>query len=160
MKNKFNKKGYMFTIDVTIALIVLVIGVTVLFYNFSTKDKTIYFTEQISEDMIGVMAYTDLDDLCSNTGTPTCDCPNYVELSQIVCRSSPTLRSYDVNLLGMFSEVIERGIATSDEVKAIIREMFITKNVIDERRFGFAILYTNMESTISLQLFHSEMDMP
>lgn len=150
----------MFTIDVTIALIVLVIGVAVLFYNFSTKDKIIYFTEQLSEDMIGVMAYTDLDDLCSATGSPTCDCPNYPELTQIVCRASPRLQSYDVNLLGMFSEVIERGIATSDEVKAVIREIFITKNVIDERRFGFAILYTDMESTVALQLFHSEIDMP
>lgn len=158
--NKLNKKGYMFTIDVTIALIVLVFGVAVLFYNFTSGSKIIYFTEQISEDIIGVMAYTNLNDLCLNMATDTCTCPLYPELQNIVCRTSPRLQSYDVSLLGMLSEVIERGIATGDEVKAIIKEIFVTKNVIDEKRFGFAILYTEMDSTITLQLFHSEVDLP
>jgi flagellar basal body-associated protein FliL len=149
-----NKKAYMFTLDLTIAIIVLVIGVAIIFYNFISSNKTIYFTEQLSEDIIGVMAYTNLDDLCTDLNTPaTCKCPNYPNLTMIACE--PQLRDTDASILSALSEVITRGLVDGPVVENVIREIFVTKKVIDEKRFGFALLYQGINIPL-LELYNTE----
>ncbi|MBN2459926.1 hypothetical protein JXB28_06600 [Candidatus Woesearchaeota archaeon] len=152
-----NKRAYLFTVDLVIAIIALIIGLALLFYKFSSVNKTIYFTEQISEDIIGVLAYTSTHDLCLNLdNTSTCTCPNYDELEQVVC--GEYLQDKDTNLLSVMTELIETGAYSGDDVKAIINEIFVEKRVIDSRRFGFAILYTSLITApdIPLELFNSE----
>jgi hypothetical protein len=157
--DRMNKKAYMFTLDLTIAIIVLVIGVAVIFYNFISSNKTIYFTEQLSEDIIGVMAYTNLDDLCINLDTPaTCKCPNYPNLTIMACSRAPCgipMKDVDTNLLSMMSEVITTGSCPGNVVKDSIREIFVTKKVIDEKRFGFALLYQGINMPL-LELYNTE----
>ena len=149
-----NKKGYIFILDVTIALVILIIGGALLFYNFATTKKTIYHTEQLSEDLIGVLAHTNIKDLCIDPGEPSCNCPNYPELEDIVC--SNLLQDVDANILSMMSEVIETGAFSGVDIKEIIKEIFVTKNVIDEKRFGFAIIYTDMIMPAPLELYNTE----
>lgn len=151
-----NKKAYMFTVDLVIAIIALIIGLALLFYKFASVSKTIYFTEQISEDIIGVLAYTKTSDLCVNIWNDECDCPNYPNLEDVVCRE--LLHDKDTNLLSVMTEVIETGAYSGEEVKAIIREIFVEKNVIDEKRFGFAILYTSLITApdVPLELYNTE----
>jgi hypothetical protein len=141
------KKGYMFTVDVTLAIIILVIGVLLLYYNYYRTNEIVYFTEQISQDIIGVMAYTNVKDLCNNPGMTVgpCSCPNYppledAALQEIVC--SDKLMNNETSLLGMINEFIETGAVEGDKINATIREIFVTNKIIDEKRFGFAILYT------------------
>jgi hypothetical protein len=152
-----SKKAYMFTIDLIIAIIALLIGLALIYYKFSSVNKNIYFTEQISEDIIGVLAYTSTHDLCLNLGNAsTCTCPRYQNLSQVVCGG--LLQDRDTNILSMISEMIETGAYSGDSVKSIINEIFIAKNVIDEKRFGFALLYTSLITSpdTPLELFNSE----
>jgi hypothetical protein len=152
---RMNKKAFVFTLDMMIAIIVLIIGIVIMFYKFTSGLKTIYFTEQLSEDMIGVLSYTNIKDLCINPGESSgCDCPNYRNLTQIVC--SGNLRDMDANLLSMTSEVLERGLVDGNVTKNMIHEIFVTKQVIDERRFGFAILYLTRSATIPLELYNTE----
>ena len=150
------KKGYMFTVDVTIAIILLVIGIAFLFYNFKSS-KTVYFTEQLAEDIIGVLAYTNTRDLCIDPGigaSEGCACPNYPNLSRIVCNEN--LKDADTNLLSVLSEVIERGLVDSSAVKDSVKEIFASKNIIDEKRFGFAILYLTRVAPTALELYNTE----
>jgi hypothetical protein len=151
---RINKKAFVFTLDMMIAIIVLVIGIVIMFYRFTSGLKTIYFTEQLSEDMIGVLSYTNIKDLCIDVGGPNCDCPRYSNITMIVC--SGNLRDVDANLLSMTSEVLERGLVDSNVTKDMIHEIFVTKQVIDERRFGFAILYLTRSATIPLELYNTE----
>ncbi|KYK24400.1 hypothetical protein AYK26_06900 [Euryarchaeota archaeon SM23-78] len=158
-KKGMNKKGYMFTLDVTISIIILVIGVALIFYNFRTI-RTVYFTEQLSEDIIGVMAYTTINDLCIDPANQAgiCDCPNYINLTKIVC--SGKLQDVNASLLSMISEIIETHAFGGDEVKDLIRETFVKKNIIDEKRYGFAILYTDLVTSIPLELYNTETYVP
>jgi len=148
------KKGYIFTLDVIIAIVILVIGTTIYFYNFYLQDKPIFFTEQISEDVVGVMSFTRLNDLCFNPGESSCQCINYPRLEQLVCRD--TLQDPDGTILTLISEIIATNSASGDDVKELIHEIFVTKKVIDEKRFGFAILYTEIGSNIPLELYNTE----
>ena len=154
---KMNKKAYMFTLDLTIAIIILIVGVTILFYHFFASNRTIYFTEQLSEDIIGVLSYTKITDLCVNPGTTVgngCNCQNYPRLTAIVCTDK--ILDTDADLLSMMSEIIETGSFPGTDVKDLIREIFVTKNVIDERRFGFAILYWSSLYRHTLELYNTE----
>jgi flagellar basal body-associated protein FliL len=151
--DRMNKKAYMFTLDLTIAIIVLVIGVAIIFYNFISSNKTIYFTEQLSEDIIGVMAYTNLHDLCKGFGSDECNCPNYPNLTMIACDSQ--LRDNDASILSALSEVITRGLVDGTVVRNTIREIFVTRNVTDEKRFGFALLYQGINMPL-LELYNTE----
>jgi hypothetical protein len=154
-RSKFDKKGIMFTLDVTIAIIILIIGLVIIFYNFKPSSRTIYVTEQLSEDIIGVLSYTNIHDLCVNAGAMTgCNCPNYHNLTIIAC--DPNLRSIDGSMLSVLSEVIERGLVDGSVVKDVIREIFVTKNVIDEKRFGFAVLYLSRAAPSALELYNTE----
>ena len=149
-----SKKGMIFTIDMMIAVIVLVIGIVIMFYKFTSGLKTIYFTEQLSEDMVGVLSYTNIKDLCISPGESGCMCPNYDSIQEIVCNSG--LRNFDASLLSMTSEVIERGLVEGDAIEEMIHEIFVEQNVIDEVRFGFAILYLTPSATAPVELYNTE----
>jgi hypothetical protein len=151
---KWNKKGIIFTLDVTIAIIILIIGLVIIFYTFKPGSRTVYFTEQMSEDIIGVMAYTNVKDLCINTGAAGCTCPNYPNLKTIVC--DPNVRTTDGSILSVLSEVIERGLVSGTVVKDVIKEIFVTNDVIDEKRFGFAVLYLSRSAPSALEIYNTE----
>jgi len=148
------KKGYVFTLDATIAILILLIGFTVLYYQFAVDSKTTYFTDRLSEEVIGVMAHTKVSDLCVVT-KDTCDCPNYQTLTNLSC--APRLRADDPTILEMLTEIIETGTHPGNEVEDMIHEIFVTGKVIDEKRFGFSVLYTNLGLVpVPLELYNTE----
>jgi len=156
-----SKKGYMYILDVLIAVTILLVGIAVLFYQYQLPNKTVYFTDQLSEDIVGVLASTKITEYCANPGNPdktVCSCPNYLNLSQIVCSS--LLVDTNANLLSMASEIIETSSTDKKIVQDLIYDIFVKKKVIDEKRFGFAILYTDSSSGIPLELYNTETYIP
>jgi hypothetical protein len=150
-----NKKSYMFMLDAVIAIVMLVIGIAIIFYSFYHDSRPIYITDQLSDDIVGVLSYTQISDLCINLNDPvTCKCPRYSNLTLIVCNDS--LKNTNTDLLSMMSEVIETGQSNSSTVKNTIHEIFVTKNVIDEKRFGFALLYWSPSMAAALELYNTE----
>jgi hypothetical protein len=136
-----SKKGLMYTLDVFIAIIILVIGLSVLYFTFWHGSKSIYLTAQLSEDIVGVLASANTDDLCINVGTAGCTCPNYSNLTLLVCNEN--IVAPHASILSVMSEAISRGTVDGTVIRNTISEIFVTKNVIDEKRFGFSILYLN-----------------
>jgi hypothetical protein len=148
------KKGYIFTLDAIIAILILAIGLAILFYQFSRQNQAVYFTEQLSNDVVGVLEDTKLGDLCVNPAQAACGCPNYPRLAVLVCDDSPRLNDRNASILSMFAEVIETGTHTTEEVRETINEIFVTKNVIDTKRFGFSVMYT--KDGTPLELYNTE----
>lgn len=149
-----SRKGHVFTIDVVVAVVILIIGLAVIFYAYPSKVKNYYFTEQLSEDMIGVLVETNVKDLCSNPGTAGCDCPNYPEMESLACQ--PNLINTEANLLELMTEVIQKQSADPNDITELLQEIFVEKNVIDEKRFGFAIIYTTPQTTTPYELYNSD----
>jgi hypothetical protein len=147
------KKAYIYLLDAIFAITILLIGTIFIYYNFSTPPKQIYFTEKLSEDIVGVLFYTEIKDLCVNPGEPFCSC-RYDNLTQIVCWNN--IDNYDSNLLSMFSELIETGSVSGNVTQNLINEIFVKNNVIDEKRFGFSVMYTDMDTPQPLELYNTE----
>jgi hypothetical protein len=151
-----NKKAYMFILDVTIAIVILLVAATLLYYKFTHITDPVYFTEQLSEDIVGVMSYTTLPDICIDLDSPGCNCPNYPKIEEISCNS----KNKKVSILGMINEGIETGSIGDSEVKDVIRDIFVDKKIIDKNRFGFAVLYTKPKTGETLEIYNSEVDNP
>ena len=141
------KKAHIYTFDVLVAFVILIVGLSIIYYAYPVKNKVYYNTERISEDIIAVLVETKIDDLCTNPGlleSQGCDCPNYEDLETLVC--TPNLNDKEANILSLFTEIIESRTVPGTEVQNVIREIFVEKIVIDEKRFGFAIIYTTPET--------------
>ena len=149
------KRGYVFTVDLTIALIILFIGLAIIFYRAPTLEDSSFVTTQLSQDVIGVMAATKVSSLCADVGTPSCACPSYPKI-QDVCTTQ--IHNKDGSLLSMLSELIYSGSVSGDQVKGVVHEIFVQKQVIDVNRFGFALLYKDAVMAEPLTLYNSEVD--
>jgi len=151
---KTNKKGYVFVLDVTIASIILLIGITLLFYAFSERDRTYYLTDQLSNDIVGVLAATNIQDLCKDVDTSSCSCDRYEKLNEIIC-DNDYLTEKKGDLLSLFSELIEKGSVDGKLVEETVHEIFVDKKVIDEKRYGFAIIYTSGSLSYPLEIYNT-----
>ncbi len=149
------KKGYMFIVDALVAIVVLVIGLSFILYDNLYDTTPYYNTEQLSEDVVGVLFETQIKDMCINPGIAGCDCGSYKKLEDIVCVNN-VVNNYDNSLLGMISEVIESKSVDKIVIRDIIKEIFVEKKVIDEKRFGFSLIYTDRSSGAPLELYNTE----
>jgi len=148
-------KGYMFAIDVTFAILLLIISLSIMLLNFSPNISSPFFTQQLSGDIIGVLSFTNTQDLCFNPGTASgCSCPVYTQLEDLVCND--LIQNSETNLLSLMNEVLETRVAPGSDVEDLIRQIFVEKRVIDEDRFGFAILYTDPITTPARELYNTE----
>jgi len=123
--------------------VILIIGIAILYYAYPPKAKNYYDTDRLSEDVIGVLMATNITDLCIKPGTNVssgCKCQNYPRLQVLVCNERMMNKNPD--MLSFMTELIETRRAQTSSINDMIHEMFIDKNVIDEKRFGLAIIYT------------------
>jgi hypothetical protein len=152
------RKGHVFTLDVIIAVVILCVGLAVIFYTFPLKNQNYYFTEQLSEDIMDVMANSYTTDFCSNPGaTAGCECPLYPELEPLVCYDDLYAKNGD--LLTLMTEAIQVQYADPGYSKDLMRKMFITNHVLDKKRFGFALIYTTPDYMQPLDIYNTESDL-
>jgi hypothetical protein len=152
------KKGYVFTLDAIVAVIILIIGSMIIYYPFPQEKNTIYFTEQVSQDVMGVLEQVKVTELCSGDHLSGWTCNNYPILQQVL-NANPQLDVGDSSVLELFAEMIFTGTRGSNDVEEIIHEIFVTNQVIDERRLGFAVIYTDLAkpSPVPLEIYNTEM---
>lgn len=137
------KKSQVFSLDILIALVILIIGIAILYYTYPEKTKNVYDTDRLSEDVISTLQSTKIKDLCLNPGTNIsygCSCRNYATLQVLAC--DERLLNKDENIISLITELIETRRVEEFQINDMIKEIFVTKNVIDEKRYGFAIIYT------------------
>ncbi len=132
-------------IDVVIAVIMLVIGVLLLLSNMPKSQEKVFFSDMVSNDIIGVLSRTSITDVCENPGLSEgegCSCLHYSEtLPTLVC--TDTLQNPKESIMELLAEVIETGTASQTDINSLITDMFVNKKIIDEKRFGFSIIYTD-----------------
>ena len=158
-------KGQIFSLDIVIALVILLIGFAFIYYLVPPKNTNVYGTERMSEDVISVLQATKITDLCRNPGVAAsnsvngCSCPNYQRLQALVCDTR--LINKDADLISLMTELIETRRVPQSYIHDTIKEIFVDKNVIDEKRYGFAIIYTvpalnSSGSDRTYELYNSE----
>lgn len=141
-----NRKGYVFTLDAVLALIIIIVSLAILLSQLPEPTED-YYTDNIPTDIVNVLAYTDVQDLCTDVGVPaSCECYQYEELEELAC--SEFVKDPESSVLELISEFIVTGAPTrsgaplQEQVEEVIHEIFTTRNVIDEERFGYSLQYT------------------
>ncbi|MBW2971012.1 hypothetical protein KY320_02525, partial [Candidatus Woesearchaeota archaeon] len=84
-----------------------------------------------------------------------CSCPHYKKLEDLAC-SSDFSENPEATILDTFAEHIAKGSASGEEIADVIHEIFVENNVIDEKRFGLAILCTDLHTGQPLELYNTE----
>jgi len=120
-----NKKAYMFTVDATIAAILLIIGIMIIagFYFYAPdKDRTTELSDDITNILMNVRLYEicpDADD-CSSCSYPTIE---------DLCSETPTqIKNREMSLMEFFGQLYHD--MRRDQVHLIVKEIFIDSNII------------------------------
>ena len=136
----------MFTLDAVIAILVLIVGTSIVFMNLPSPQEDFYI-DRAGIDVIGVLSQTLVSDLCTES---PCGCGNYDALTELVC-------DYDVefeqSILDLYAEHLARATAPRGLLWDSVQEIFIDTDVIDERRFGLALLVTLPEASEPVELY-------
>jgi len=122
------KKGYIYTIDAVIAVIILIIGLLVIagFYVY-TPDKE--KTEDISEDISGLLASVHVGDLCPDIND--CSRCSYTSL-EIICDDPQIniLTNTEMSMLELFGLLYFRNNKTA--IEYVINDTIIEKGILPE----------------------------
>jgi hypothetical protein len=117
------KKGYFFTMDAVIGVIILIIGLIVItgFYFYSPdKEKT----QGIATDISGVLANIKVNEICSNINDCTTCSYNSVEN---ICNNN-LIPNSGMTLLELFGYLHSKNRHTT--IEAIINETIINKKIL------------------------------
>ena len=127
------KKGYYYAIDVTLAIIIIIVGFLLVLANMSYEPEKMY-TQQLSRDALNVLRDVNLADVCSFA---PCNCA-YSNLTAL-CFSGD-MRNKKITLLEYLGELYYRDMRP--EAAGIIGEIFIDNKVMPEN-YKFVMLISN-----------------
>jgi hypothetical protein len=150
------KRGYMFTLDVIIAIVILVVTTAILLDQLP-EQRDDYYIDNMGHDIVNVLSHTRTTDLCTNLGEPaTCDCPNYDDLEPIACNEN--IRNTNASILELYSEALytETIPNPGPTYNASVHEIFVDHHIIDENRFGFSLIATGAGYDEPVELYNTE----
>jgi len=125
MVKKRLKQGYMYTLDVVIAIIILMIGLLLIAGSyFYTPHKV--RAEGITDDITGVLAHTRIYEVCPDY-EPPCHC-HYPSM-QDLCEASPTqVKNPELSLLEFMGQLYHDKRRTA--IEAIINDTIIHSKIL------------------------------
>jgi len=122
MIKKSSRKGYFYTIDAVIGILILIIGLFIIagFYFYSPeKDRT----EGLANDLTGILANTQIKDVCDLS---TCTC-SYTTLTDL-CNEG-LITNPDMTMLELMGYLYSLGYKRS-EIEGLINETIIENQVL------------------------------
>ncbi len=125
MRKKMNRKGYFYTFDAVLAVIILIIGIILIagFYMYAPdKGKT----EDLSSDMAALLSDVSVGDLCGGV-QGMCSCP-YPAL-QGACKGY-AISEQDMSMLQLFGLLYFKNNRTA--IDSIVDQMFVQSGALPE----------------------------
>lgn len=124
------KRGYIFTMDVFIAIIIIVVGIVVLLGMFSYAPEKAK-TDELSTDVIGLLASIKIKELCTITSS-SCSC-TYTTLESICSE----IDDEEISLLELFGQLYYTN--RRDKIEPIVDEIFFTGEIFPQN-YGLKIM--------------------
>ncbi len=120
------RKGYFFTLDALIAVIILVIGIMVIFsyYIFAPDTER---TGQLTKDISGVLSTTRVLDVCwqADSANQDCDCSYSALEDPGVCKRMTDRKMTMMQLFGVLHHYSQR-----QDIEDIIKEMIVEAQIL------------------------------
>lgn len=138
------KKGYFYTLDAVIGIIILLIGLFVIAgYYFQTPDKE--RTESIADDITNLFVQIKVGDIC--TDISDCDC-SYTSM-EAACNEN-LIDNPDMTLMELFGLLYSQN--RKSNIEAIINDTIIHSAVLPEH-FGMQVIIDDHKTGGNAQLF-------
>jgi hypothetical protein len=138
------KKGYLFTLDVIIAVIIIIIGgiivYSIMFYA-PEKERT----EILSNDVVGLLSDIKIYEVCQSTVYP-CNC-EYTSIEDLCSE----IKNNQISLLEFLGQLYDDAIPRA-RIARIIDELLIQKKIIPAN-YDLEIILYNPDSKVSYQLY-------
>jgi hypothetical protein len=141
-----NKKGYFYTLDASIGVLLLIVSLVIIlgFFYFAPERE---LTDAISHETIAILANTHMSDVCSNLNRGECSC-SYPTL-EAACDNG-TIRNTDVSLLSLLGQLYS--LEERELIGFIIHEVLIDSGV-HPPQYGLRIMLTEPGSNEQAQLY-------
>jgi hypothetical protein len=141
-------KGYFYTLDVVVGLIIIVLGMVLLadLYFFTPQKEK---TEAISTDVIGVLSAVTISDVCPGIQSYGCSSCNYNSIAQLCTQGQ--LKNPRISILDLFGQLYydnRRGY-----IDNIVQEMIIDTSVVPLNFNLEIILYDQSDPTNLQQIY-------
>jgi hypothetical protein len=144
------KKGYIFTVDVLVAVLIIVIGLIVLLGLFHYAPEKAR-TEELSNDIISLLSYVKVGDVCT-IQTGSCSCA-YLSLTD-VCAD---VQDDSISLLELFGQLYYMN--EREKIDPIVDELFIQSGILPQN-FGLEIMLYNPEDPSNMQQLYPKVLVP
>jgi hypothetical protein len=142
---KKNNKGYFYTLDASIGVLLLIVSlVIILGYYYFAPDRE--QTDAISHETISILANTMVTDVCDIT-IDNCACGNYQNLTTAVCEKA---KNTDVSLLSLLGQLYY--LEERELIDGIVNEVLIETGV-HPPQYGLKLLLSEPGSNEQVQLY-------
>lgn len=128
------KKGYYYVLDVTLAVIIIIIGFMLIISKLSYEPEKLY-THQVSKDLLSILQDVKLTDVCLDFNTCTC---SYDTLTALCLNGE--IENEKISLLEYLGELYSKNM--QPEAAGIIEEIFVTKKILPEN-YDFVVLISD-----------------
>ena len=136
-------KGYFYTLDVVIAIILLVIGLLVLAgsYFYSPYKPRV---EGITTDISGVLANTRLRDVCP--GLPDCSSCSYTTIRDLCGETPSQIKNPELSLMEFMGQLYHD--MRREAIKDIIDEAIVRSGILPQHLDMQIVLYDPAEDRL------------
>lgn len=148
-KNRMGKKGYFFTFDAIMGIIILIIASFIIYgMYFYSPDKVT--TDDLARQVTGLLSSVKVSDLCSNLNS--CEC-SYGTLTDL-CNSGD-IGNPDVSMMEFFGELYSKPADLRPQIASLIYEILIDNQIIPGN-YGMKIMLTDVSTGEVHQLYPLE----
>jgi len=119
------KKGYFYTLDAVIAIIILIMGLIIIagFYLYAPEKER---TGSLSDDVTSILNQVKVEDVCTSIGS-SCSCSYSSIATSDVCR---WLRKPDISLMELLGLLYHK--KQREDIDNIIEDLLITPGIVPE----------------------------
>lgn len=121
---KKNRRGYYFTFDAVVGIIILAVGIILIAgYYYYIPDKT--KTDDVSSEIISILSTVKINDVCY---IATCDCGDYVKLESLC--DDGDIENSEITLIEYIGELYSKPGGSRQDIEDLIDEVVINNGVL------------------------------
>ena len=125
------KRGYIYTLDVTIAIFIVIIGI-IAFVGFYSFDPDTEATQRFTTELLTTLDTIQLESVCVSTSIGACDC-TYQTVEDICSEGNIRM---DQTILSGLGELYYRG--EREAIERIVNEVLVEQDLIPPQ-YGFRL---------------------